>query len=378
MAFLEDLGRSNALGGVNRVLEKAIDLRQVENQEANQALGRAIDLEQLGIAKAASDREATKFKWQEKEVKAKEAIADMPVPLTSMFGVGWEKDPAKKMQFDKMKEKGLVEEVVPGVIMTTNRNAQALKEYGKQDLEWTKQVNEQNMVSINNQITQVGAALAGDKEATKALGINKPEELEQKKVELEKKLAGYVAAHKRIDIEHQNKIELEKTKAEGRIEGIKEGANIRAESSKYVADKTIRERERHNIQMEKIKKITAIKTGGGKPTALIQNTNFLVENGWDKQEAIKLLSSSKPMSRESFIGQHTLKVMNNDMIVDSEERTNRITEGISIYDEVIGKKANSPTSLKVLDSDMAKKILDEVGGDKDKARKIAKERKFKF
>lgn len=228
MAFLEDLGRSNALGGVNRVFEKAIDLRQVENQEANQALGRAIDLEQLGLAKAASEREATKFKWQEKEVKAKEAIADMPVPLTSMFGVGWEKDPAKKMQFDKMKEKGLVEEVVPGVVMTTNRNAQALKEYGKQDLEWTKQVNEQNMISINNQITQVGAAIAGDKEAAKALGINKPEELEQKKAELEKKLAGYVAAHKRIDIEHQNKVELEKIKGT-------EAAKIRSESAQDIA-----------------------------------------------------------------------------------------------------------------------------------------------
>lgn len=228
MAFLEDLGRSNALGGVNRVFEKAIDMRQMENQEANQALGRAIDLEQLGMAKAASEREATKFKWQEKEAKTKQAIDEMPVPLTALFGVGWEKDPAKKMQFDKMKEKGLVEEVVPGVVMTTNRNAQVLKEYGKQDLEWTKQVNEQNMISINNQITQVGAALAGDKEASKSLGINKPEELEQKKVELEKKLAGYVAAHKRIDIEHQNKVELEKIKGT-------EAAKIRSKSAQDIA-----------------------------------------------------------------------------------------------------------------------------------------------
>jgi len=392
MAFLEDLGRSNALGSVNHVFDKAIDIRKMEDQDADRTLGRAIDLEQLGIQKETAKREQTKFDWAEKEQKAKEAIDTMPVPITSLFGVGWEKDPAKKMQFDKMKEKGLVEEVIPGVIMTTKRNADALKVYGKEDLEWTKQVNEANMLKVNNQITQVGAAMAGDKDALKALGL-KPEELEAKKKELETKLSGYVSAHKRVDFAHQNQVELEKEKQKA-LKNSKIAADPQSPtgSSYYnsnnevvlrgapkpasdVAEKRVAAYDRHNKAWEALKKAGG-KSGASGSTALMKNTEYLVSLNWKREDAIKLLTASKPMAKDSFIGQTTLKIMNNEMILPEEKEEN-IKRAIEIYNDVIAKGGVGGPNSRVLDDATAASIFQEAGKDPKKARELAKKRGYK-
>jgi hypothetical protein len=134
-----------------------------------------------------------------------------------MFGVGWDKDPAKKMQFDKMKEMGLITEPAPGVFMTTNGNKDLMREYGAKDLAFTKQVNEQNMIGVNNRITEIGTQLAEEKNPKTA------EALTQEKAALEKTLAGYVQAHRRVDMAHQNALELAKAKREQEIVRTKSG-----------------------------------------------------------------------------------------------------------------------------------------------------------
>ena len=370
MGFLEDLGRSNALGSVDRLAGKAIDIRRIEDQQEDRTLGRAIDLEQLGIAKSANEREATKFKWQEKEMKQKRAIAEMPVPITALFGVGWEKDPAKKMQYDKMKEKGLVDEVAPGVIMTTHENAQALKDYGKQDLEWTKQVNEANMVNINNQITQIGEQLVEEKNPKKI------EELTQSKAMLEKKLSGYVAAHKRIDIKHQNNIELEKSKAEGKIEAIKEVY----EGKNKIEETKASLRERHEKAMEEIGRIRAARIAagakGGGATALAKNTALLSRLGWSEKEAVKFLLGPRAMSKEAFLGKTILK-LSTDVMFDSADLPNRVSEAEAIYDAMIPSEVGTTkTKLKQLDDATARSIFKEAGGDPKKAAQLAKDRGY--
>lgn len=387
MGFLEDLGRSNALSGVDQLLGKAIDIRRGEDQSADRAMGRAIDLEQLGIAKEASKREATKFSWQEKEQANKRKIAEMPVPITSLFGSNWKNDPAKVIQFNKMKEKGLVEEVAPGILMTTNENAQALKDYGKQDLEWTKSVNEANMVSINNRITQIGEEIAEEKNPEKVEKLT----LEQK--QLEKKLSGYVAAHKRLDFEQMNKVELEKEK-QSAFKSAKVAADPNSSTgfSYFSADGTVLLRgapkpasvvseernkitDRHNRVWEEIKKKGGVGSGGG-PTALMKNVEYLTSLGWDRKEAAKLFSSSKPMSRDTFIGQTVSKIMSNDMI-DADDKPEQVTRAIEIYDKVIAKTGSPPPNTKVLTEDVVSSLLKEVGNDPAKARALAEQRGYK-
>ena len=115
---------------------------------------------------------------------------------------------------------------------------------------------------------------------------------------------------------------------------------------------------------------------GGSATALMKNTNFLASLGYDRKEAASILSSSKPMSRETFIGQATLRVMNNTFIPEANKPA-AIQQAIDIFDSSI-KKGAAPTTDKVLDKATAVAILKEAGGDKDKARKLAKDRGYRF
>jgi hypothetical protein len=106
----------------------------------------------------------------------------------------------------------------------------------------------------------------------------------------------------------------------------------------------------------------------------MKNTKFLASLGYSEKEAADLLSGSKPMSRETFIGQATLRVMNNTFIPE-DEKPAAIQQAISIFDSSV-KKGAAPTSLKVLDDATALAIYNEAGKDKDKARKLAKERGY--
>lgn len=134
---------------------------------------------------------------------------------------------------------------------------------------------------------------------------------------------------------------------------------------------TSTETKRHNLAME-----GKGASGRGGETALMKNTKFLESLGYDKKVAAALLSSSKPMSRETFIGQATLRVMNNTFIPEVDKPA-AIQQAIDIFDSSV-KKGAAPTTDKVLDKATATSILQEAGGDKDKARKLAKDRGYKF
>jgi hypothetical protein len=89
------------------------------------------------------------------------------------------------------------------------------------------------------------------------------------------------------------------------------------------------------------------------------------------------------MSRESYIGTTTSKIMSNEMIPE-DEKANRVREAILVYDTFMTKPGQAPTSPKTippgtqLDQTTAESILKEAGGDKNKAREIAKKRGYKF
>ncbi len=212
MGILESLGRSNALtSNMQNLVGTAINLRQLQNQEQQQGFTNAINMEKLRMEKAAHEREATKFSWEEKDRAAKETILDMPEPITKYLGADYQNDPARKMMFDKAKEKGLVWEAAPGVVMTTRRNAVAFKEYATQDLEWTKKLNETNMIKIGNQLSEIGMAL------TEESNPKRIEELTKKKDTLEKQLGVLAKSAKDIDIEFQKKLALESVKAGNKL-----------------------------------------------------------------------------------------------------------------------------------------------------------------
>ena len=216
MSFMEDLGRSNAVGGINRVFDKAIDIRRGEDQSAERAYTLGMETEKLGLAKEAAGREAAKFGWEQKKQKEQEAIDNIPTPITALVGTGWENDPAKKHQVDKFKELGLVTEPIPGLLMTTGKNAKAFKEYAQNNLEFTLQNSALRLQGLKGNLERVGAALAGDKDAVKALGLN-PEELAAKKAEIEKQISAAVASHLAVDTKHQEALQLAKAKSEGKI-----------------------------------------------------------------------------------------------------------------------------------------------------------------
>lgn len=392
--LLEDIGRSRAFDSVNNLMGKAIDIRKMENQDANQTLGRAIDLEQLGIQKETAAREATKFDWAEKAQKEKDAIDNMPVSISSIMGADYSTDPAKKMQFDKMKEQGLVNEPAPGVFMTTAKNATALKEYAKTNLEWTKQVGETALVATNNKLMEIDNALLEETNPKKI------EELNQQKTVLSKKLSVLAEAHKRIDMEHQNKLELAKEKTTGKLVPVRGADGV--VSYERVADAVGKEVPQKPAQ--KYKNVpgvglvdisgdqpkvaipapvfgTGVRGAGGKPTANIQNIEYLVGNGWTRKDAEDVVLHGKRMPRENFIANMTKSIYGNEFI-DDADKAKKMEESIKFYDSAIpqgGGGAKKPAAAgKVLDQATATSILQEAGGDKNKAREIAKTRGYKF
>jgi hypothetical protein len=213
MGFLSDLGRSNALTGVNQVLGKAIELRQADDHAAEKAYTLGLQTEKFGLEKQAAEREATQFEWKKKAQQEQDALDKVPMPVTSFLGTGWENDPAKKFQVDKFKELGLVNEPVPGLLMTTGGGKKAFKQYAADNLDFTLAANKLKLLGLQNSLTQVGAAIAGDKDAVKALGL-KPEELAAKKEEIEKQISAAVDAHQKTDTVYQEKLALERAKKE--------------------------------------------------------------------------------------------------------------------------------------------------------------------
>lgn len=119
---------------------------------------------------------------------------------------------------------------------------------------------------------------------------------------------------------------------------------------------------------------------GGRPTANIQNIEYLVGNGWNRKEAENMILQGKRMPRETFIANMTKSIYGNEFI-DDADKANKMQEAIKFYDSTIpqrGGEKKPAVAGKTLDQATATSILQEAGGDKDKARKIAKKRGYAF
>lgn len=388
MAFLSDLGRSNAISSVNTLANTAIQLKGLQNQDEQRQYENAINLEKLGMAK-----ETHTVDMRQKEIAATEAETeqkrlDSPYDITT--------DPRflalPKEGQDAVLKHAVANKYTDQAGIGTVRSSKRLLS----DTEGNPTLFKESMGPL------VQAKKAATLESWNALQEAKAAGDEKKiataTAQYKRSLADYNASNGTF-LDHANKLDLEEQK-QGAIKNAKVAADPNSSTgfsyfgsdgsillrgapkpSSDVAGSKLTETERHNKAMEVIRK--AAGTGVGKPTALVQNTEFLATLGWDKKEAAKLLSGSKPMSRDSFIGQVTGKIMSNELVPE-DEKANRVKEAISVYDTFMTKPGASPTSAstvpkgKPLDQAMATSILQEAGGDKEKARKIAKDRGYSF
>jgi hypothetical protein len=121
---------------------------------------------------------------------------------------------------------------------------------------------------------------------------------------------------------------------------------------------------------------------GGKPTANIQNIEYLVGNGWDRKEAEDVVLHGKRMPRENFIANMTKSIYGNEFIEDTD-KPKKMEEAIKFYDSTIpqrggGAKKPAAAAGKVLDAATAQSYLQKAGGDKDKAREMARKDGYTF
>jgi len=108
-------------------------------------------------------------------------------------------------------------------------------------------------------------------------------------------------------------------------------------------------------------------------TALQKNYNFLTKAPFNKtaEEALSFLRTSQGKSKEQFLLGQFEKARAN---YGPEDTKIIMDEAEMLYDKLYGKKKES----KEIDEATAKEILKEAGGNKEKARKLAKERGYTF
>ena len=119
---------------------------------------------------------------------------------------------------------------------------------------------------------------------------------------------------------------------------------------------------------------------GGKPTANIQNIEYLVGHGWDRKEAEDIVLHGKQIPRENFISKMVHSTYSNEF-VDKSDKSGNVEEAITFYDKVIAKGKGVPKPAaagKTLDAATAQSYLQKAGGDKNKAREMARKDGYTF
>jgi hypothetical protein len=122
------------------------------------------------------------------------------------------------------------------------------------------------------------------------------------------------------------------------------------------------------------------RAGGGKPTANIQNIEYLVGNGWSRQDAEDVVLHGKRLPRENFIANMTKSIYGNEFI-DDADKASKMQEAIKFYDSTIpqrGGEKKPAAAGKTLDTATAQSYLQKAGGDKNKAREMARKDGYTF
>ncbi len=127
-----------------------------------------------------------------------------------------------------------------------------------------------------------------------------------------------------------------------------------------------------------VKELREAKGKGKDSTALMKNVNFLVEKGiaGNDEEAFGLLRESRTMTKEQFLANARLRLSSNWM-KEPEEVEADMESLAKWWTTNIGDKKKGK-GKQTLDKDTVKQLLLEAGGDKAKARALAKERGFNF
>jgi len=114
------------------------------------------------------------------------------------------------------------------------------------------------------------------------------------------------------------------------------------------------------------------------PPAIIKEAQSLVEGGVakDLKEAYKLVKEgkTKKLTKEDFLAKAYQNILNNELLANEPQMVqDALRRAEEYYDTSIAK-----TKTLTLDKETASTLLKEAGGDKNKARQLAKERGYTF
>ena len=212
MGFMENLGRSNALGSVNSLMGKAIEMRQNEDQQAERAYTVGLQTEKFGLEKESAAREATKFGWAAEEQAKKQKFNKTVVPVDTILQNA---RPGSREKLLKLgKDNGWIQDI-GGNLVISNENLANAKQYLKENLEFTSQLALTDVADINKEMIPLKQQLA---ELTTTKPDDKSIPILQKRIaDLDKLKTMHLNSALEIDKAYQEKKALEETKQTGKI-----------------------------------------------------------------------------------------------------------------------------------------------------------------
>lgn len=181
--FLEAIGRTNALSqGMQAITNTALAMRQLKSQETQAGQQKAIQDRQMQLLEAAGEREKIEFDQKQADLN-KVTPWDRVVP-TMMPTAGAE---VQKKITDFFESQGLLTEVSGQKIVTKRNLLQGMELY-KNNLTFSRAVDETHLQEIGTQITQLTGQLnntekpPSEKEATNIMTKLKALQIERTQV----------------------------------------------------------------------------------------------------------------------------------------------------------------------------------------------------
>ena len=391
MGFMEDIGRSNAMSGVNNVMGKAIELRQNEDKSAERAYTLGMESEKLGMAKEDHELDTNKKRMELLKAQEEEAFQSAKSDVSTNPAIQKLPENVRKDALKWGQEQGFWDENNIGSRRNFDRAYNQLKENKEvfNRFMWpTTQAHKANLLAAQEELAEM--------ESKDTPNPEKIQQMKQRIGSLQKvydtSIDGYSKAQEAFDKKEQDdqkrkelknaKVAADPNSSTGFSYFGSDGAVLLRGAPKpasdvreRLGDANLKERTRRNKALEALK---AANKSGSKSTSFIQNVDYMVEFlGMDRAEAAKLFSESKPMSRETYIATVSAKLAT-DPYVDSEDAyREKLRIAIEVYDSA-NTKPDAKGAGKQLDAATAKGILAEAGGDKGKARELAKQRGYKF
>jgi hypothetical protein len=315
MGTLSALGRSGALRrNTQNLAQLAVSLRQLRNQEIRDDRNYAISSRRLELAESADVREAevakraaAKFGWERQKKEEQDRLDAVVQPwdkYTARMG------PKLKAYADEIaNSNGLLEDVA-GVPSLSVKNGRILMQILNDRLEITSKGAALHVADLRDRKTQLARQRAELSAEGKVPNEKMLEHLNEQEKVLDQEITGAMNAAKAVDEAHQKRLAEQEAKAK--------------------ADAAL-ERQKQAGRIELIKREEKAGVGKDNRTAMVKNIEYLVANGWSRKDAEDLITGSKPMSRDTFIGQATLRIMT-DPYTPDDEKPEKIQRTIEFFD----------------------------------------------